>query len=299
MKKYILFTIALICILSACKSESKQPLSTSAADLSADLPEITSTPEIILTSSPEVSVQPISEPTVSPNAIKPSPPIQTPLITQKPKSEKNGLAGKIICIDAGHGKTDNKGKEKIAPNSDETKPKHVSGADGSTYSEEEINLMVAKKLKNKLTELGAEIIMTREGHTCDLSNIDRAELANNADADLMIRIHADSSESSSARGMSMLLPSDEYISDTAMLNKSRKIGEYVLSAAVDATGAKNRGCVERPDMTGFNWSKVPVILIEMGFLSNAEDDKNLSDEDYQDKIAKGIVNGLQKYYSEG
>lgn len=307
MKKYILFALAAICILSGCKAGSEDAAPSAA--LSVNTPEITVSPDISAQPSPDIT--PTTEITVLPQKTGQTPPTEpteaapetkqtsAPETKETSASEKSGLAGMIICIDAGHGITDNKGKEKIAPNSEETKPKHVSGADGSKYSEEEINLAVAKKLKSRLTELGVEVIMTREAHTCDLSNIDRAMLANDAGADLMIRIHADSSDSSSARGMSMLIPSDEYISDTAMVRKSRKIGECVLSAAAEATGAKNRGCVERPDMTGFNWSEVPVILIEMGFLSNEEDDRNLSDEDYQDKIAKGIVKGLREYYSEG
>lgn len=304
MKKYVVFAIIVICVLSGCKTKSEEPLPTSSAVLSVNTPEITLSPEIAAT--PDISLQPTMEVTTSPEAAEQTAlpketeqATSTPEVKQISDSEKSGLAGKIICIDAGHGITDKKGQEKIAPNSDTTKPKHVSGADGSKYSEEEINLAVAKKLKSKLTDLGVEVIMTREDHTCDLSNIERAELANDAGADLMIRIHADSSESSSVHGMSMLIPSEEHISDTAMVKKSRKIGECVLSAAAEATGAKNRGCVERPDMTGFNWSEVPVILIEMGFLSNEEDDRKLSDGDYQDKIVKGIVKGLQEYYSGG
>ncbi|MGM9933770.1 MAG: N-acetylmuramoyl-L-alanine amidase, partial [Clostridium sp.] len=48
------------------------------------------------------------------------------------------------------------------------------------------------------------------------------------------------------------------------------------------------------DMTGFNWSKVPVILVEMGFMSNPEEDKLLSDEGYQNKLAQGLCNGIVK-----
>lgn len=56
---------------------------------------------------------------------------------------------------------------------------------------------------------------------------------------------------------------------------------------------KNRGVIERSDMTGFNWSTVPVVLIEMEFLSNPQEDKNLSSEEYQDKIAKAIAKGIK------
>lgn len=54
---------------------------------------------------------------------------------------------------------------------------------------------------------------------------------------------------------------------------------------------KNRG-VERDDLTGFNWSKVPVVLIEMGFMSNKKEDQLLSDSNYQEKLAEGLCNGI-------
>ena len=55
----------------------------------------------------------------------------------------------------------------------------------------------------------------------------------------------------------------------------------------------DRGVVERDDMTGFNWSKVPVILVEMGFLSNRSEDQMLSTGAYQDKLAKGLADGIE------
>ena len=52
----------------------------------------------------------------------------------------------------------------------------------------------------------------------------------------------------------------------------------------------------RDDMTGFNWSTVPVILIEMGFMSNAEEDKLLATDDYRNKLAKGLYNGCVSFF---
>jgi len=291
MKKYLVLAVIFTMLLSSCEGEQA-------------VTEPTSAPTLTVTSAPTLSptLEPTPKPTVK--AEKQASETKKPdKASPKPDSEKGGesskkggLSGKFIYIDPGHGKTDKKGTEKIAPDSETTKAKYVSGADGSRYSEEEINLMVAQLVKQKLESKGAKVRMTREGHSCDYSNIERAKLANEAGADLMIRIHADSSDSSSARGMSMLIPSNEHISDSDMVKTSRRIGEAVLEGAVAATGAKNRGCVERPDMTGFNWSEVPVILIEMGFLSNAEEDEKLSTESYREKIAEGIVDGLSDYY---
>ena len=62
-----------------------------------------------------------------------------------------------------------------------------------------------------------------------------------------------------------------------------------------ATGAQDRGLVERSDLTGFNWSEVPVVLVEMGFLSNPEEDQKLSTEKYRKQVADGIADGAQEW----
>ncbi len=66
---------------------------------------------------------------------------------------------------------------------------------------------------------------------------------------------------------------------------------------VASANMNNRGVVEREDMTGFNWSKVPVVLVEMGFLSNAEEDKLLNTEEYRIKIVQGLTEGIKKAIS--
>ena len=231
------------------------------------------------------AVTPAVVPTVSPT------PMPAPVAVVE-----TGLVGKTICVDAGHGIFSKGRKEPVAPGSSETKAAFVSGTAGATCTEEQLNLQVALKLEKALADAGARVVMTRRTAECELSNVDRAKLANDEMADLTIRLHADGSDNKSISGMSMLVPSGKYIKDTALIEKSRKAGEAVLIAAVEATGAKNRGIVERSDMTGFNWSEVPVILFEMGFMTNAEDDKLLVQEEYQDKIVSGIVKGVEKYF---
>lgn len=108
----------------------------------------------------------------------------------------------------------------------------------------------------------------------------------------MLRLHADSSESSEVRGASMLVPAPINDNTKAIYEQSKNYGQTVLNTLIKQVGMANRGVVERKDMTGFNWSKVPVILVEMGFLSNREEDKLLSSEDYQNKIAKSLAEGI-------
>ena len=158
--------------------------------------------------------------------------------------------------------------------------------------------MVAKKLEKKLLELGAKVIMTRADYNATLSNIGRAKLANEANVDFVIRIHADGMNNKSAKGMSVLLPASKHIKDKNIISKSRELGTLILDECVRSTGSKNRGLVERPDMTGFNWSTVPAVLLEMGFMSNPEEDALLSTKEYQDKIVDGVVACILAYCSK-
>lgn len=66
---------------------------------------------------------------------------------------------------------------------------------------------------------------------------------------------------------------------------------------VKATGAKNRGLYERNDQASFNYCKVPCTLIEMGFMTNPEEDRLLNSESYQDKLVLGMVNGILRYFN--
>ena len=62
-------------------------------------------------------------------------------------------------------------------------------------------------------------------------------------------------------------------------------------------GIKVNGVFERGDLTGFNWSQVPVVLVEMGFLSNYTEDQMMSNPEYQTKLMQVISDGLDEYFA--
>lgn len=198
----------------------------------------------------------------------------------------------VICLDPGHGITNARAQERVSPLSQETKPAYVSGAEGSRQTEEEVNLAVAQLAKTELEALGAQVILTRTTHDATVSNQERAKIANNAGANLCIRIHADGSDDPSVRGMSMQVPTGDLLGTPEIESSSSQAAEIILTAVTEATGARNRGLTPRSDLTGFNWSEVPCILLEMGFLSNEEDDAALASPAYRQTIAKGIAAGV-------
>lgn len=202
---------------------------------------------------------------------------------------------KVVVIDPGHGTNSNLEKEKQSPDSDEMKIKDGGGADGiaTNTAEYVINMKVAKKLKLLLEENNITVIMTKTDDIDSPGNIERAEIGNKNNADLVLRIHCDSSEDTSISGTSILVPAKiGYAVNIADI--STNYGEIILNSLVTICNSKNRGVVERSDMTGFNWSSVPVVLIEMGFLSNPDEDIILNDDSYQNKLAQGLCEGVKK-----
>lgn len=209
----------------------------------------------------------------------------------------NGVKGKgrVIVIDPGHGGRVTSEKEPVSPDSNQTKPKNVGGATGisTRIPESVIALNVSMKLKGLLESQGYTVIMTRTTNSETIGNIARAEIGNKNNADLVIRIHADSTESTSVQGASMLVPGNVgYAKSISSISKL--YGQTIYNTLLNQVGMKSRGVVTRTDLTGFNWSKVPVVLIEMGYLSNPSEDKLLASDSYQQKIAAGLEKGIEK-----
>ncbi|MEA5003084.1 MAG: N-acetylmuramoyl-L-alanine amidase [Christensenella sp.] len=205
------------------------------------------------------------------------------------------LSGITIGIDPGHQAQGNSDKEPQAPDSSVKKAKVSSGADGANTGtpEYKITLAVGLKLRELLEENGAEVVMTRESSDVNISNKERAQLFNDAGTDLAVRLHCDGVDDSGVHGALMLVPSGQYTEGFAA--QSRAAGEAILSAFVAETGAKNRGVSERDDQTGFNWSTVPVCNMEMGCLSNGSEEALLISDEYQQKCAQGVLQGILDY----
>lgn len=224
--------------------------------------------------------------------------VDPPLDESATQAETAPLSGLVICLDPGHGITEATAQERVSPLSEETKAAYVSGASGSSQSEEVVNLAVAQLTQARLEALGAQVVMTRQTEEATISNIERAEIANDAGADLCIRIHADGADGAddpSVSGMSMQVPAGDLLGTPEIEAPSAQAAEIILQAVTEATGARSRGLTQRSDLTGFNWSEVPCILLEMGFLSNAQEDALLATEAYRQKIADGIAEGVCRW----
>ena len=203
-----------------------------------------------------------------------------------------------VAIDAGHQLHANSATEPVGPGAKTKKAKVSGGAVGvaTKTPEYKLNLQVAKKLKKILLEKGYQVYMVRTSNNVNISNKQRAVRANKSGADIYIRIHADSSASSSVRGASMLYPSQKNPYVKSLSKPSKKLSDCILKSYCKTTGIKSRGLFTRDDLTGTNWSKIPVTLIEMGFLSNSTEDRYMQKDANQKKMAAGIAEGIDDYF---
>lgn len=203
----------------------------------------------------------------------------------------------VIAIDAGHQLRGNSSTEPVGPGSKTKKAKVSSGTSGvaTKVPEYKLTLAVAKKLKKELVNRGYKVVMIRTKNDVNISNKERALKANKS-ADICIRLHADGINNSSVYGASALCPSKNNRYVSKLSGKSKKLSEYVLSEMCKESGARNRGISLRDDLTGTNWSTIPVTLIEMGFMTNPSEDKKLQSKDYQKKLARGMAEGVDRYF---
>ena len=203
----------------------------------------------------------------------------------------------LVCLDPGHGTPPAIGRqvEPIGPGSRTLKIKDGGGASG----EAPVALAIALRARRLLLARGYRVAMTRTGPTIHLGdgdgNIARARFCNRRRAALMVRIHADGSTDRSLHGVSTLVPAWHRGWTDDIYARSLRAGRALQAGALGATGAANRGVVQRSDLTGFNWADVPAVLVETGFMTNPTESHRLKTGVYQQRVAIGLTRGVAAF----
>jgi N-acetylmuramoyl-L-alanine amidase len=219
---------------------------------------------------------------------------------EQENAAKEEAAGYVIAIDAGHQAHGNFGQEPIGPGASTMKTKVAGGTKGTTTGipEYQLTLDVSLKLRDALEEKGYQVVMIRETNDVDITNSERAQIANEADADAFIRVHANGSDSASANGAMTICQTSSNPYNSEYYEDSKRLSELVLDAYTEATGIRKERVWETDTMSGINWCMVPVTIIELGYMTNPEEDMKMQDEEFQNTMVEGIVAGIETYLDE-
>ena len=219
-------------------------------------------------------------------------------ITGENPTEGNGF---IVCIDAGHETHQITDLEPNGPGSENMKQGVTSGTQGnwSGVYEYQVNLDVTMKLRDALAARGYTVVLCRDINDVTMSNVQRAQIAADANADIFLRIHCNSADSSSVAGVLCYAPSSSnpYLSGD-VIERSQALARIMRDAQCRETGQRALDNLHQDDMTGINWAKMPVTIVEMGFMSNYDEDMFLTSAEGQEQIVRGLVNGVDEYFAQ-
>jgi N-acetylmuramoyl-L-alanine amidase len=195
---------------------------------------------------------------------------------------KPSLKGSKIVLDPGHG-TDPQGPD--------------PGAIGPTgVKEKDVNLAIALKLAQLLRAEGAKVYLTREGESTPFSLTERAYYANDLKADVFISIHSNASLNPSVGGTSTYFYAPPGTELEGQREERLRLARYIQESLVVALGRRDIGVLEA-NFAVLRNTKMPSVLVEVAFISNPEEERLLNDPAFQAKAARGILEGLKKYFN--
>lgn len=233
---------------------------------SAAMPSATP-PQDSVTPTPSVTASPTATPTQTPL------PTITPSYTLPPNVEAAKGNEKVIVIDAGHGGKDG-GAQGVL--------------NGNNIYEKNLTLSIAKKVQTLVENAGYRVVMTRSADTYPQLE-ERSNLANAVNAAMFVSIHINSAESSSAAGTEVYY--SEKNNGTAYGAASEQLAENILDGMLEKMNTRDRG-VKTANHVVTRTSKMPAVLLEVGFISNSEELAKMCDDNFQNKVAEGIAEGI-------
>lgn len=221
------------------------------------------------------------------------------LAPEAPEAQEGRLSGVIICIDPGHQENGQYVTEPLGPGlSGNVRSKGGMAQGKVTYRKEDIVVLeTAMLLRDELIRQGATVVLTREVQDLYHTNIERCEIAAEAGAHIMLRLHCNNSSNTNKTGIQVYGPlNSDYARALADPDEYRLMGEMMLNAMKTAVGYELKdatGVVRlNDDYVGNNWAEMVCFLLEMGYMSNVGEDLKLATPEYQQMLAEGMAEGV-------
>ncbi|MBQ6998751.1 MAG: N-acetylmuramoyl-L-alanine amidase CwlD [Clostridia bacterium] len=186
------------------------------------------------------------------------------------------VSDKVIVLDAGHGASDG------------------GAVSSSGVTEKDINLKIALRLQKLLEQTGATVIVTRadDNAIAQSKRSDmrlRKNIKENSAADIFVSIHMNKFSQSKYSGAQVFYSPDE---------KSKVLGEAIQTSMREILNPDNNREAKSAGDSIYILKKsdVPSVIVECGFLSNPEEERLLTQSDYQDKVAWSVYAGITSYF---
>jgi len=208
--------------------------------------------------------------------------------------------GHKIALDPGQQKSQMTEEEPVGPGASATTAKMSYGATSATTGKREYewSMEFTQRLKKELENRGYEVVLTREENDVQISNAERAKYVNECGAELYLSIQADAASNKDAKGIYTQIPSSSNTFVGHLYNDCKRLAKLLQNNLIAETGTKDRGVQENDKVAAINYSEMPVAVLQLGFMSNKEEDTNLWSAEYQDKMIKAICDGIDTYFVE-
>lgn len=222
--------------------------------------------------------------------------------TASAKEEGTDLKGKVIAIDPGHngGNADHPERinRQVPDGRGGTKACNTTGTStNSDYPESDFTWAVAKKLEKSLTDAGAEVVLSRKDNAGVGPCVDeRGKFADDADA--LVSIHANGSESSSVKGFHIIVadPGEDEKTEKASGELAKSVGSSMGEEFTPNRAYGKDAISRRPDLAGLNNASVPAVIVECGEMRNPSEAKLMESKSGQRRYADALFNGIVDWF---
>lgn len=216
-----------------------------------------------------------------------------------PERQEGRLSGVVVCIDPGHQENGRGFREDKGPGLTGSVLNTGGMAQGKETLRREsiVVLETGMILRDLLLQEGATVVMTRHTQTDFRTNLDRCNIAEEAGAHILLRLHCNLTENARKTGIQIYCPRNStYAKAVASVEEYAALGQAFLDEMKKSVGlelAYETGRVaQNDDYVGNNWAKMVCFLVEMGYMSNVGEDIKLATPEYQTQLAQGMVEGV-------